>query len=224
MMKTLMYQVEVKSFKEVHELPGGWTNEDFLNLLNELEYDDAQSIAPEELKDMAIMALSDLEPDEAALAVINYRLADQLNKGQKQNLVEELYEDRLWEEYSNINLHKEIFNVSCMLYWAFPKKFQQPDIAHVVLHITNEKHLDRAVLERPEFLCRLLNDGMDEHNIMYRLFDEKLQGNAFPEAQSIIWKADVTDYTENSAVLHIHTALQWVDELKNTRSYDSKAY
>ena len=67
------YQVEVLELYEVNELPGAWTNADFLKILNLIEYDDAASIASEELKDMTAMALSDLEPGEAATSLLCWR-------------------------------------------------------------------------------------------------------------------------------------------------------
>lgn len=222
-MKSQTYRVEVKNFKQVNELPSGWSADDYLNLLNRLDYEDAEDIAVDELQDMAIMALSDLDPDEAARVVIDYRLGDSLSKGQKQNLVEELYEDKLWEEYSEIKLHKEIFNISWVLYRAFPKKFGRPDIAKVTLHLSSDEAIEDSILHNPAFLCRLLNDGMDTHNIMYRLFDDKLKSGPFPEAEHIVWQTDVSEQSDNVFIVEVFTALQWVDELKNTKSYDSKA-
>ena len=37
-------------------------------------------------------------------------------------------------------------------------------------------------------VLRLLNEGFSERNIVKRLFEEQLKGNAdFPEAENIIW-------------------------------------
>lgn len=65
---------------------------------------------------MTAMALSDLDFNEAALEIINVKIGDALNKGQKMNLVEELKVDKLWEEYSDLKRHNEIFNIICMPY------------------------------------------------------------------------------------------------------------
>ena len=90
-----------------------------------------------------------------------------MNKGQRQNLAEELKEDRLWEEYSDIKLHEELFNVGCMLYWTFPKHFSTPDIVKLKIKITalNKESTSNLVKPTTSFISRVLNDGMDDTNI-----------------------------------------------------------
>ena len=222
------YQVEVLEMTEVHEIPNGWTNEDYFQLLNDIDFDDASSIAVEELKDMTAMALSDLDLEEAVVKTLALRLGEKLNRGQRQNLVQELQDDRLWEEYSEISYHKELFNSACMLHLAFPKKFSEPDIVKIKLKIKAMNHASMSNLESPNasFLCRVLNDGMDDHNIIYRLFDEQLAADKFPEAEHIIWKyaGENMDSVNQSREITIYTSWNWVDELKGVKSYDSIAY
>ena len=88
-MANFKYDVRVQELKEIHEIPGAWKNEDFLDLLHHLEYDDADAVPAEELKEMASLALSDLTAEEAAVNVLELRLKEQLNKGQRQNLASE---------------------------------------------------------------------------------------------------------------------------------------
>lgn len=174
------------------------------------------------------MALSDLEPEEAAEMLLEIRFGDKLTKGQRQNLAEELKGDRIWEEYPQIPFHEELFNVSCMLNWAFPKKFPTPDIVEIKLKVKASNAISAHNLETPTaaFITRLLNDGMDEHNIIYRLFDDNIASNSFPEAEHIIWQFVETGFTagENSNTFMIHTSWNWVDELKGVKSYDSTAF
>ncbi|MBT8256444.1 MAG: hypothetical protein KJO23_07875 [Bacteroidia bacterium] len=222
------YQVEVVELKEIHEMPGAWTNVDLIGLLQHIEFDDAETIPEEELKEMTAMALSDLEVEEAAIAVLEYRMGERLNKGQRLNLAEELKDDRIWEEYSDISLHEELFNVSCMLYWSFPKQFSEPDIVRIRLKVTSMNYESKSNLENSNesFLCRLLNDGMDDRNLIVRLFEEGINSNSFPEAKDILWKFEADGFSEEdkSNTFTIYTSWNWVDELKSVNNYESRAY
>ena len=43
-------------------------------------------------------------------------------------------------------------------------------------------------------MLRLLNDGLSERNIVKRLFEGQMNGNAeFPEAENIIWNLEVSE-------------------------------
>jgi hypothetical protein len=227
-MPNYKYTVHILEFKEIHEMPNAWTPEDFLGLLNHIEYDDTASIPQEELKDMACLALSDFEVEEAAVKVLEFRLGEALNRGQRQNLAEELKEDRLWEEYSNIKLHEELFNVGCMLYWTFPKQFSTPDIVSLRLKVIslNKESAVNLIEPTPSFLTRLLNDGMEDNNIMNRLFDDKINSNSFPEADDIIWSFEQSGFLSevNSNTFTIFTSFNWVNKLKGVEEYQSKAF
>ena len=227
-MKVNRYQVEVLGLNEINELPEAWPNADFLKILNLIEYDDVASIAPEELKDMTAMALSDLEPEEAAVKVLELRFGDQLTKGQRQHLSEELKEERLWEEYAKISDHEELFNVGCLLYWAFPKEFPEPEIVEIKVKVNALNPASAVNLQKPtaSFIARLLNDGMNDHNTIYRLFDENIKSNSFPEAEHIIWKFDSSGFNSDdlSNTFTIYTSWNWVDELKGDRKYESTAF
>ena len=222
------YQVDVLGLQELHEIPDAWNKRDFLNLLDQIEYEDAASIPDEELKEMTAMALSDLEPEEAAEAVLELRFAEKLNPGQRKNLSEELKDDRLWEEYAEIKFHEELFNVGCMLNWAFPKDFSEPDMVKIRLRVTSQNSDSATNLQQPtaSFIARLLTDGMDEHNAIYRLFDESIASNSFPEAEDIIWKFEAGGFAETDQTneFTIYTSWNWVDELKGVKSFESTAF
>ena len=222
------YQVELLEMKEVHELPDAWAVTNLVGLLDHIGFEDVESIAPEELKEMTGMALSDFDVDEASEFVLEFCFGERLNKGQRQNLVEDLQEDRIWEEYSDLTYHKELFNVCCMLYWAFPKKFSEPDIVKIKLKITSQNNASDVNLKAltSSFIGRLLNDGMDSHNIIYRLFDEQIASNTFEESAHIIWKVEDEGFNpeDKSNTITVHTSWNWVDELKGVKSYESTAF
>ncbi|MEZ2414295.1 hypothetical protein ACA086_04970 [Muriicola sp. E247] len=222
------YTVEILQLKTVQEIPGAWKGEQFRGLLHHLEYDGVEEIPEDDLKDMASMALSDFEKEEAVEKVLEFWLGDKLNKGQRKNLANEMQEDPLWVEYSDLSLHEELFHVGCMLYWTFPRNFPSPDIAKVVLKISSS-HPDSKInlnTPSPSFLCRILKDGMDEFTIMNRLFDENLEGNSFPEAEHIIWQMEASTFDSgtNAVTITLYTSWNWVEDLKGAQEFESVAY
>jgi len=179
------YEVLVQELKEVHDLPDGWSSLDFIRLLDRLEYDDPASIAPEELEDMASLALSELEPEAAAEMLLELRLGERLRAGQRRNMAEEMKDERLWEEYPEMSCHEALFNVAGMLYLTFPSQFPEPDVTRIRLKIRAMSTEWEATLQSltAPFLARLLDDGMDGQNTLRRLFDEQLDSHRFPEAE-----------------------------------------
>ena len=222
------YLVELQELIEVHEISGAWTNQKFIELLKHIDFDDVEAIPDDELKDMTLMALSDLDPEEAAIKVLEFRFGDRLNKGQRQNIAEELKEDRLWEEYADLKYHEELFNVACMLFWSFPKVYSEPDIVRIQLKIQalnpvselNVKNLNAS------FIARILNDGMEDNNMIYRLFDEQINSNKFTESEDIIWQFEESAYSDSdhSKVLILYTSWNWVEKLKGVKNYESLAF
>ena len=227
-MANCKYHVDVLELKEVHEIPGAWSKGHLLNLLSLIEYAEADAIPDEELKEMTAMALSDLEADEAAKAVLEVRFGDKLTSGQRQHLAEELKDDRLWEQYAEIGFHEELFNVGCMLNWAFSSEFPVPDMVKLRLKITAQNAPAIANVQKPTaaFIARLLTDGMDEHNAIFRLFEENITSDAFPESEDIIWRFDEGEFSaaDNSKEITVYTSWNWVDDMKGIKSFESTAH
>jgi len=221
------YGVLVQELREIHSLPDGWTSRNLVELLDRLDYDDAASIAEDELMDMASLALSELEPEEAAVILLEMRLGERLRPGQRRNMAEEMKDERLWEEYADLSCHEELFNVACMLYATFPSRFPEPDVTRLRLLIralNTDSEADLRSLTA-SFLARLLDDGMHDQNSLRRLFDEQIDADLFPEAEDVIWKFDPGPYeeTERSLVVTIYMSLHWVDGLRGVTEFESDA-
>ncbi|NER11308.1 hypothetical protein SAMN06265375_103337 [Muriicola jejuensis] len=227
-MTKFKYRVEILALKEVHEIPGAWDDKQFRGLLTHLEYEGAEDIPEAELKEMASLALSDFEKEEAVEKVLEFRMGEKLNKGQRKNLGNEMQEDPLWIEYSDLSLHEELFHVGCMLYWTFPRNFPSPDIARLTIRLTAMSPEAMGNLKKltASFLCRVLNSGMDESNIMNRLFDENLEANRFPEADHILWQFGTDDFDEKSrsVTVTVYTSWNWVEDLKGVNEFDATAW
>lgn len=222
------YKVRVLEMKEIKQMPEGWTKDQYIELLKFLEADDPEAIPRDELRDMAGMALIDFEPEEAAEKLLEFRFGDSLNAGQRENIAVDARRQALWERYSDVAFHREMFNVGDLLHLAFPKKFREPNAARIKLEVKALNPDSTEALQNADsaFAARMLAHGMDEHNTMIRLYGDKIEGDSFPEAESIIWRLDHPDSNENheTATLVIYTSWNWVEELKGVEEYDSTAY
>lgn len=220
------YTVQIEDFRELKEMPARWQPQDFRNILRQLEFDDVDEIEEAELRDMCLMSLQDLEPADAAAALLQYVLGEQLNEGQISNMANEMEDEKLWEEHADPALHEELFNIGSLLYEASPGRFPKPDAVHLSISITAVNKAAGECLQAPlreSFLVRLLADGMDNHATLHRLFGEQIAGASFPEADRIVWTVQSEPSQGGALVVNIVSSGYWLDALKETRSFTSHA-
>ena len=219
--------VQVHEFSSLLEIDGAWALSDYSKLLDAMEFGDVSKIEEGELRDMCLMSLQDLEPEEAAFRVLEHVIGDSLREGQLRNMANEMLDEKLWEEYVNPSFHERLFNVGSLLYAAFPGIFPKSDAVRIVLDITSE---NAAALQRvsssldESFLIRLLADGMDGHSVLHRMYDDQLKGQSFPEADQVIWTARTVSFNDDTLKLELISSGYWLDPLEETRSHESKAY
>tara|TARA_R110002096_G_scaffold341990_1_gene534889 strand:+ start:3306 stop:3545 length:240 start_codon:yes stop_codon:yes gene_type:complete len=79
-MKTL-FKVEKLKFDSIQELPNAWNNQNYLDLMDLMDFGDTSEIAPEELKEFCLMSLADNEPEDAAKTVLKYIFKDNAKNG-----------------------------------------------------------------------------------------------------------------------------------------------
>ena len=122
-------------------------NEDYINLLEIMDYGDISDIPQNELKDMCFMLLTDNEPEEAATIILKYIFKSRLNDGQIENLSNEMLEEKMWEEYADLSLHEEFFNVHQVLYNAFNGKFPIPEAVQFKIKVSTVKNSNLEIFE-----------------------------------------------------------------------------
>ncbi len=64
--------VKVLDIKTINEIDGAWDDADYVELLDRMNFPDAQNSTPEELKELLYMAINDIEPEEAAEILLSY--------------------------------------------------------------------------------------------------------------------------------------------------------
>jgi len=212
--------VTVVKFETLAELEGDWTTADFVAVLEKLDIDGASDLQAAEAKEMCVLALSDLEPEEAAATLLTYKLGDELTEGQIRNYSNECQFEQLWEQSSEMELHRGMFAVASLLVQVNEQQFPTPDAVRVTLQV--ECSAEQAdTLHRsldPTRVLRMLSIGMDDDAVLKRLFHEQLDGGDFPEAASIVW--DVASTTNSAGVeLTVISSGYWLDGLRETEGF-----
>lgn len=183
----MKYLVKINNVKSTDELKGAWNNNDFKELLTRFEYPDAEQLKTTELKEYLFMAISDFEPNEAAAILLDYKFSDVLNDGQIDNLSHEMLRAKVFENYSEIDLHHNLFNINQLLYKAYNGKFPQGKVNIVQFEIADEHNAPVEITK--ETALKALSYGLSENNLIIRLLSDQLEGRtSFPEAEGIVWE------------------------------------
>lgn len=185
----MKFHIIINSVKSVDELPDAWSNEDLKQLLERFGLEDSGGSNPQEIKELLFMAISDYEPNEAAEIVLDYRLSEHLNENQIAQISHEMLLDKISEEYSDISLHHELFNINQLLYKAFNGKFPNTKATIIEFEMSSKQTLKEPLSK--EHVVKALDATLANNHVIKRLFAENLAGNeAFDEADSIIWKLE----------------------------------
>jgi hypothetical protein len=181
----MKYHIIINSVKSVEELPNVWTNAEYIEMLDLFGFPDAKDSKPEELKELLYMAISDFEPPEAAAILLDYKLSEELKDGQIDQMSHDMLLDKISEEYSDISLHHELYNINQLLYRAYNGTFPSAKATIVEFEISPDKDIDKEVA------LKVLDKTLAKNSVIKRLFSNNLAGKeAFDEAEDIVWKLD----------------------------------
>ena len=201
----MKYSLKINAIKTVDELEGSWTNADYEALLTKFDYADADRLKQDELKDFLFMAISDFEPEEAATIVLDYKLSEVLTKGQIHNLSNEMLREKVSENYSDISIHKDLFDANQLLYKAYNGKFPKA-VANVIDFEMKADQPDETEITK-EIVLQAFITGLSERNLIIRLFKDQLEGKVeFPEAEGILWDLE----NKGNAQYVVTTSEKWL--------------
>jgi len=187
----MKYKISIEKVQTVDEIKEYWTKEDYIELLKRFDYPDAEDSDPETLRELLFMAITDFEPGEAAKLVLDYKLGEELSEGQIEQISNDMLIDTVCEEYPEMALQSRLFHVNQLLFKAYNGKFPSSSATIINCSITASNSISN--LSKATIL-RLLNDGLSDRNIVKRLFEEQMNGNAkFPEAENIIWDLQTSE-------------------------------
>ena len=188
----MKFSIKLNSAETVEEIDNYWSNQDYINLLELYNFPDAKTIKPENLREMLFMAISDFEPNEAAEILLTYKLAERLNEGQIAQISNDMILDKICEEYPEIDLHFDLFNINQLLFKAYNGKFPNAKATVVDFSIISADGFEDEITK--EIVLKSLNNGISDSNLIKRLFTEKMSTDEeFEEAKDIIWKLTKND-------------------------------
>ena len=203
----MKYSLKINTIRTVDELEGSWTNADFTALLTKFDYADADKLNQDELKDFLFMAISDFEPEEAATIMLDYKLSEVLTEGQIHNLSHEMLREKVSENYSDISIHRILFDVNQLLYKAFNGKFPKAKANVIDFEMVADQPEETEITKG--IVLQAFSTGLSERNLINRLFKDQLEGKVeFPEAEGILWDL------ENTGDAHyvVTTSEKWLNK------------
>lgn len=200
------YQIIIKRIDTVNEVEGYWSDEDYIQLLEKFNFPDAATAEKKNLPELLEMAISDYEPNEAAEIVLAYKLGEELNEGQIEQISHNMLIDKVCEEYPEIHMQGRLFHVNQLLFKAYNGKF--PNTKASVVHFSMTPTNGEVKELRAEDILKLLNNGLSDRNLIKRLFEDQMTQNIpFPEAEGIIWELNTADNINFSLV----TSENWIN-------------
>ncbi|WP_179376619.1 hypothetical protein [Winogradskyella wichelsiae] len=204
----MKYHIIINSVKTVEELKNAWSIEDYRTLLEKFGLEDTSNATEQELLEFLTMAISDFEPNEAAAIVLEYKLSEQLNENQIDQLSHEMLLDKISEEYPDISLHHQLYDINQLLHKAYNGTFPNTKATVIEFEITPNEDITKEVI------LKSFEKTLANNNVIKRLFSSQLAGKeSFDESESIIW--DLTATGKNSYMLT--TSEYWMsrDEFKD---------
>lgn len=202
------YHMVINSVKTVEEFKDAWTNVDYIELLDRFGFPDGEKSKPEDLEELLFMAISDFEGPEAAAILLDYKLSEHLTEGQIEQMSHDMILDKISEEYSDISLHHDLFNINQLLFKAYNGTFPSAKATIVEFEITPNQDVSKEVV------LKILDKTLANNNIIKRLYADQLEGKeAFDEADDIVWELKNTG--GNSYIMT--TSEYWIsrDEFKD---------
>ncbi|BAO56630.1 hypothetical protein [Nonlabens marinus] len=182
----MKYHISIEDIDSVYQIEDKWKHEDYINLLELVEFGDPGDATDQDLKELLYLALSEYEPQEAAEIVLRYTFNDELNDGQYEQVSNDMLKENVAEKHSDISLHSRLFDVNELLYKAYNGKFPHAK-ASVIQFTATPSHETGHQLDKADAL-RLLSPGIEPHAILQRLFKDQIDGiEDFEEAKDIAW-------------------------------------
>ena len=200
------YKIAINRIDTVNEVEGYWTIEDLIQLCERFNFPDAATAEVKNLPELLEMAISDYEPHEAAAIVLDYKLGEELNEGQIEQISHNMLIDKVCEEYPEIHMQGRLFHINQLLFKAYNGKF--PNAKASIVHFSMTPVDGEPKGLTPENVLKLLNKSLSDRNLIKRLFDDQMTQNIpFPNANGIVWQLNTTDHVNYSLV----TSENWIN-------------
>jgi hypothetical protein len=139
--------------------------------------------------------------------VLKYKLGDELNDGQIEQISHNMLIDKVCEEYPEIHMQGTLFHVNQLLFKAYNGKF--PNAKASVVHFSMTPTDGEVQKLTEENVLKLLNNGLSDRNLIKRLFENQISESIpFPEAEGIVWELT----TEDDINYNLVTSENWINK------------
>ena len=183
----IKFTIKINAVNVIHEIPGYWTNDDYINILEDLDFSDARNSNPSELRDLLEMAMSDFEPHESAEILLRYKLSEELTSNQIKNLSHEMVDENEAEGNADIALQYTLFNINQLLHAAFKGIFPNAKATKVEFELSFKG--DSRITVTKEIALKAVCSALTDHSPILRLFENQLMGKEpFSDAEKIVWE------------------------------------
>lgn len=222
------FNVEILSFQKISKIENAWMEDDYKALLSimGIDEDELRGMSESDLKEMCLMSLNDFEDHESAKFLLTHLFKDEISDGKMDQLSHQMVESNLWEEHADAAYHKSLFNAYGLLREAYNGTFAEPTGVKFTVKITANKKHSFEIFEPSlhAVMVRLLSKGLNESAILNRLFEEKINGENFPDAKNIIWILKEKSITEKERQYEITSSYLWFGQLEDITSFDATAH
>lgn len=201
----------------IDEIENAWTNDDYIALLELFGFEGADGSPREELLELLNMAINDKEPNESANILLTYKLSESLNEGQIDQISNDMSNDRIAEEYPDISIHYDLFNINQFLFKAYNGKFPSTKASKIEVEYRNE-HNEITTISAEDFLRAVL-PILTDRSLIKRLFEEELSSTEpLKDSVHIIWDIISSD----KGTQYLYTSDYWFnseDLTSNTATF-----
>ncbi len=223
------FQISITHWEEIHALPDSWPEAKLREVLVLADYD--EDVSADELSDIVLMLLQDMKPRLASELVLQAVFGAKMSAGVRQNIAEDLEDDRPWEEYPMVHQQAGLFEAVVLLQRAFPTRFGTPDALRLTIQVKAREAEGSLWLKDepcPGLLMRLLACGMEEDAVVNRLYEEELNGRQFADAKGMLWAISLVGSSQEGTLVQkdydIISSLHWLEPLAGHDTWEAKGW
>ena len=217
-----MTKVKVSPLRliKLTELSDGWTGKEFDLLKSNFEVVDEGLSEPEQMEYL-FLAMGELPPADLAKELLQMKCAEKLSQGQLENLALEMEQDRMWEEYPDMTMHQDIFNVNQLMYKVYNGKVSKGEAHQLDLEVeTQDEEIQSLLLSgNSDLALRLIMRGMDAHGLINRLYNDEDLNSLIGDAESILWSVKGERQSAETIKIVVTSSSYWLEDFVKKETY-----
>ncbi|MFT6145768.1 MAG: hypothetical protein ACJAZO_003407 [Myxococcota bacterium] len=204
------FNVRLSAKRSINLVHGMWPEDRQRALLTEL-LEEPTDLSGPDLTEMLELALQDLEPIPCAMKLLQVILDDEMTAGMRDTVARDMLDGMPWIEHSHMNWHRAIYEAAWLAHAAHGSCFTKPRAAKLTFVVEALDDDAAEALNAPltaALAMRLAAPCMPDA-LMWRLFEDEINGDAFPEANNLAWFQQWSESDGRTATLTIEGSEHW---------------